>query len=193
MPYEPYWEHAEPVLWPYYMVGAVMVVIIFALLVNTIQTVFDRLSPDLRVLSAAQLWVTIIPVFGSFWIFYVVYQLAGALREEFRRRNVVEFETYPGLGTGWAFSFFAFTTELMLTLDAPVVTLLLAILSVILLVAYWMKVAEFRRKLDDHARQMHSQQMPPPYTFYPPQYPPPADTPPPPPQQDDAWNRWRPK
>lgn len=188
----------DPVMWPYYVFGGCVVLIIFALLVYTIQTIFDRLSPDLRTLRAPQLWLTIIPVFGSFWIFYVVYQLAHSLREEFKRRSIIEFETSPGLGTGWAFSFVAFTAQLMLTIDEPVVTSLLSILAVILLVVYWTKIVSFRAKLDEDIARTSTQQMPPygfQQTHYPPSpyYPPPPPPPSSPPPADDQWERWRPK
>lgn len=187
-----------------YVVAYFVLVLITCLLVNTIQATLQRVSGDIRSLTAAQLWIAVIPVFGAFWIFYVIYQTADALAEEFRRRKIVEFETSPGLGVGWAFAFFSLTAQLMLTLDEPLITGMLFVVAAILLVIYWTKIAGFKTKLDfdslGGANRFTDQQ---PFTYHQPivpNHPPftfpqqqsnyqPPFTPPP----ADDWERWKPK
>lgn len=195
-----------PAVWPYYVVAGFAITIVMCLLVATIQSIYQRISSDLRSLSPVQLWITIIPFFGSFWIFYVIHQLASSLHQEFKRRNVVEFETSPGLGMGWAFAFFFATAQLTLLIDEAIITSLLYIASVILLVIYWMKIIGFRSKLDFDAFSGASFNTPTPFPFqiappsmqqqYRPDVPPvpqPFHPPYEPPKSADDWNRWKPK
>lgn len=212
-----YEEASDPSFWQYYAVMLVVSTIVSCLLLNTMATLTERISPDLRTLSPAQVWVSVIPVFGSFWIFHVVNQLSNMLREEFARRKIVEFETSPGLSSGLGFCFTVFVAQLTLILDSPALSIFLYIAAIALLALYWSKLAGFRQKLDaDLYQSQQSWQSPeqqqqqwPPQQFPPPQFPPPPqqyNTPPqwnyPPPPQDfppqappppDEWEKWRPK
>lgn len=185
---------------PYYLVGLFVSTLIVALLINTVQSAFQRISPDLQSLTPAQLWITVIPFFGSIWIFYVIWHLANALSEEFKRRKIVEFETFPGLGVGWAYAFFTVTAQLTLLIDETTITVLLYIVSFILLIIYWTKIAAFNNKLNYDslgANQFHS---PPPFQSQWQQHAqhnrpesqipqqPPAQSP-----QQGEWERWKPK
>src|ERR1044072_1793009 len=138
----------EPLMWPWYTAGVFLLTLIMCLLVNTIHSIFQRAAPDLRSMTPLQIWISILPAFGRIWIFYVIYQLANTLREEFKRRKLVEFETSPGFGVGWAFAFFLATAHLTLLIDEPVITVLLYIVAVVLLIIYWVKIFGFRGKLD---------------------------------------------
>lgn len=200
------WDYGDPVMWPYYLLGGVVVFIISCLLANTVSALFDRISPDLRTMNPTQIWISVIPIFGSAWIFYIIYQLANALRDEFGRRKIVEFETSPGLGAGWAFAFLAATAHLTLLIDETLITVLLYVAATILLIVYWAKIAAFKNKLySDDLRAPHNMQTsfphhqpasPPQNVQWPPYHPPyvpPIPPSPEPPKQEEEWERWRPK
>ena len=202
--YETYTVAEEPTHWQYYVLLFVGYSIVTCVLMNTVANLVQRVSPDLRTLTPAQVWITVIPLFGSGWIFNVVYKLAEMLKEEFARRKMVEFETTPGLGAGMLFAFITFTAHLTLLIDEPVLTAVLYIASVILLVLYWIRLVNFREKIDrdsltQYAQQQFSfqqplqQQVPPPGYYPPNNYYPSQDVPPDAPPSNDEWDRWRPK
>lgn len=190
--------------WVFYVVLIVLTLIALCLLMNTVANLIERISPDLRTLQPAQTWLSVIPVFGSFWVFFVVQKTAGMLQEEYARRKIVEFETSPGLATGWGFCFLLLCAQLTLMIDATVMTTLLYIGAAVMFAVYWQKLNRFRQKLDHDLMQHTQPHMPPfpqqphvpfqqpPNYFPPPQHfpPPPSSTPPPPPND---WERWKPK
>jgi hypothetical protein len=210
--YDPY---EEPTVWPYYFIGAVVIMIISCLLASTFQSVWRSISADLRTMAPEQSWLIIIPILGIIWMFYMIYQMGNALKEEFKRREIVEFESTPGLGIGWAFSFALLTGQLVSFIGEPVLTAILLITAVILLIIFWIRLAGFQRKLETlngaGFHQFHHMP-PPPQQEWPPNYPPPQNnqwppqnnpwTPsnnqwppqnfPPPPQQNE-WEKWKPK
>lgn len=202
--------HHEPSYWLYYSMAGLAIEVFMAVLLSVYNAINQRIACDLRNLSPLQLWLMIVPAFGSIWIFYVIWQNANALSEEFKRRKIIEFETYPGLGIGWAFSFFCATAQLTLLLDDPGIPILLGIATVILFVIFLVKLAGFKDKLDkDALNEAHLVPPPPPQYTYPnyqqpvqqqPDYTqqqfPPGNYPPPQnpePYQPNDWERWKPK
>ena len=204
-----YHEGGGAAEWIFYVIFFFTAQVVIVLFILTIQSIFEKISPDLRSLSVTQLWLTIIPAFGSIWIFYVIYQLAESLSEEFKRRQIVEFETKPGLGVGWAFSFFAVTALLTMMIDERIITILLYVTAVVLFVIYWAKLAGFKTQLTSEATSpfqpaQHFPQQPfyPPQESFPPvQQPQQWQQPPPPgyynpenqPPKQDEWEKWKPK
>jgi hypothetical protein len=205
-----YEEVSEPSYWPLYVMLFVVSTIVICLLLNIMANLAERISPELRTMQPGQVWLAVIPVFGSFWIFHAVMQLANMLREEFSKRKIVEFETSPGLSSGLGFCFTLFVAQITLLFDTPVLAVFLYIAAITLLALYWSKLSGYTRKLDHpQAHQLPftqpQQQWPQsqPYQYPPPpqwQYPPAPQsdasqqwpvTPPPPPA--DEWEKWRPK
>lgn len=185
-----------------YVILIIVTTLVLCLLANTMANVIERVSPDLRTISSGQSWLSIIPVFGTFWIFYAVQQTSNMLSEEFQRRKIVEFETHPGLAVGWGFSFILFCAQLTLLIDATTMTLFLYIGAIITLIVYWVKLAGFKTKLDNDLMRQHTQRFqhpfqqntPHPFPEHPQHYPSTPDFPPQPPAPPvNEWDRWKPK
>jgi hypothetical protein len=205
---EEYYQESSGSDWVFYVVLTIATLIVICLLMNSLANLVERISPDLRTISPGQAWLSVIPVFGSFWMFYVVRQVSDMTEQEFNRRKIVEFENSPGLAVGWGFCFILFCAQLTLLIDTPLFTALLYIAGIVTLIVYWSKVAELRRKLDHdliahhpaHPFPQNAQPYQPPQNFPPQQYfpphpfPPATDFPPPPsPPPGDEWERWKPK
>lgn len=201
-----YHGYEEPTVWPYYLIGGIIIFIVFCLLANTFQTLWKCISEDLRTMSPEQSWLIIIPLFGVIWMFYLIFRLGEALKEEFSRKNIVEFESAPGLGIGWAFSFAILTAQLVSFIDEPVMAFILYLAATTLLIIFWIRLAGFINKLNynpktgfEQQQSQPFQQMPPApqqqWPYYPPQqnFPEPPPYFPPPQQQENEWDRWRPK
>lgn len=203
--------YEEPSQWLYYSVAGLAIIIFTGVLVSIYLAIYQRIASDLRNLSIAQLWLMIIPTVGTIWIFYVIWQSANAISEEFKRRKIIEFETYPALGIGWAFAFFLATTQLTMLIEEPGITILLGIATLVLFVIFIIRLAGFKDKLDKDTLSDTHLVPPAPYQYQNPQYPqqeqqwnsydqqqsppvnfPPAQNPEPYKPQDD-YDRWRPK
>lgn len=153
-----YEEASDPSYWQYYVLMFVVSTIVMCVLLNTMANLAERISPDLRTLDSSQVWISIIPVFGSFWIFHVVIKLSNMLRDEFARRKIVEFETSPGLSSGLGFCFTLFIAQITLLFDTPVLAVVLYITAIALLAVYWSKLAAYTRKMDFPHHQQSQQQ-----------------------------------
>jgi hypothetical protein len=184
-----------------YVILIIVTILALCVLSNAIANLIDRVSGDLRTVNSGQAWLSIIPIFGAFWIFYIVQQTANMVGEEFRRRKIVEFETSPGLAVGWGFSFIFFCAQLTLLFDATFFTLLLYLGTIATFIVYLVKLSGFKTKLDadlmQHNQQFHqpfnqppAHPFPQPSSYFPPQQEFPPQTPTPP---VDEWQRWKPK
>lgn len=206
-----YEEQADPTFWQYYVLLFIVSMIVLCLLLNSMSQLIERITYDIRTISSGSVWLAVIPFFGSFWIFYAVYQLSIMLREEFDRRKIVEFETSPGLSSGIGFCFTFFVAQLSLMFDSLLLSGLMHVAAVVLLIVYWNKLGSFRRKIDHSFTQStHVQHSPAEQNYAVQHFPPPMDIVQnpyeqptwqfPPPQQDppqspppDEWERWKPK
>jgi hypothetical protein len=185
-----------------YVILIIVTILVLCVLSNMMANLIDRISPDLRTISSGQAWLSIIPVFGTFWIFYVVQQTANMVGEEFQRRKIVEFETSPGLAIGWGFSFIFLCAQITLLIDAAFFTFLLYLGAIGTLIIYYVKLSGFKGKLDADLMRQNMSQFQQPFVQQPPHpfpeqqtyFPPPQDFPPqssPPPADD--WDRWKPR
>lgn len=185
-----------------YVVLIIVTIIVLCVLSNMLANLIDRVSPDLRTINSGQTWLSIIPVFGAFWIFYVVQQTANMVGEEFQRRKIVEFETSPGLAIGWGFSFIFLCAQITLLIDATFFTLILYLGAIGTLIVYFVKLSGYKTKLDNDLMRQHTQQFQQPYNQQPPHpfpeqptYFPPQQEFPPQPQAlpVNEWDRWKPR
>ncbi len=185
-----------------YVILIIVTIVVLCVLANMIANLIDRVSVDLRTINSGQAWLSIIPIFGSFWLFYVVQQTANMVGEEFRRRKIVEFETSPGLAIGWGFSFILLCAQLTLMFESTFFTAILYLGAIATFIIYCVKLAGQKAKFDNDLMRQNLQQFQQPYMQHPmhpfpeqaPYNPPHQDFPPPPlTPTPEEWEKWKPK
>ena len=88
-------------------------------------------------------WMLLIPIWGFFWIFYLVGKVAQGIKGRFSELKV-EYE-YSGITTGYGYGYAA----LMLAASIPVAVVggLAVIVGLICWVLYWVNIARYNKVL----------------------------------------------
>ncbi|MEW6467592.1 MAG: hypothetical protein AB1458_01635 [Bacteroidota bacterium] len=100
----------------------------------TLQRTLEAVAPENRKMQPGQVWLLFIPLFHLVWHFFVVSYVADSLRAEFASRGITPDESRPGFGIGLAAS-------ILWVLGIGFVALILWII-------YWVKIAEYKNKLN---------------------------------------------
>jgi hypothetical protein len=106
-----------------------------------LQDTFREISPENRKMEPGQVWLALIPGFGFIWQFIITVKLADSLKAEFIKRNLRVEEDRPGLSIGIAYC------VLFCCCIIPILGIAAAIAGIICWILYWVKVSEFRKKL----------------------------------------------
>lgn len=108
----------------------------------TLQRTMDLVSPDLRRMSPGQVWLLLIPVFGVVWNFLMVGYIADSLAAELQRRNLPCEEQRPGYPLGLAMCILGVCGII------PFVGGIASLVTMILWILYWVKIAGYKRQLE---------------------------------------------
>ena len=116
-----------------------LVPVVFYLL--TLQNTLKEVSDANRKMPPGQVWLQLIPLFGTVWQFIIVNRLADSLRDEFASRNIQSNEDRPGFALG-------LTTCILTCMGMiPYIGMLFSLGGLVCWIIYWVKVSEFKRML----------------------------------------------
>lgn len=108
----------------------------------TLQGALNKCAPPSRTMEPGMVWLLLIPFFNLIWHFFVVLGLAKSLGNEFKRRGIPIPEITPGQNIGLAMCICACCSIV------PLLGLLASLASLVLWVVYWVKIADYSRRLD---------------------------------------------
>jgi len=139
----------EPVILAITGPAALIFVIVFIIITAfpvifylfTLQGTLREISSENRKMQPEQVWLSIIPLFGIIWQYFIVARMADSLYQEFSKRNIQNTEQKPGYNYGIAYCIF---------LTASVIPMLgfLAVLgAAVCWVIYWVKISEYKNLL----------------------------------------------
>jgi hypothetical protein len=120
---------------------ALVVVVLYLL---TLERALKKCAPASRTMKPGKVWLILIPVFGLVWQFVVVMNIAKSLGNEFARLGIPRPEPTLGKNIGLAMCvcnccFFI-----------PLLGRLAVIAGFVLCIAYWNRVANYSRALEEH-------------------------------------------
>ena len=114
------------------ILGISLLPTIFFLL--TLHRTFDEISPENRLMSSGEVWLTLIPFFGMIWIFFIVQRMADSLQKEFEKRNIQSNELRPSYNAGITYAIFQACTVI------PILGFLASLGTLICWIIYWIRV-----------------------------------------------------
>lgn len=123
-----------------FLVFFVVELVIKIFYILTLQKAFGRCAPQNQAMAPGLAWLMLIPVFSLVWHFFVVLNLAKSLGQEFRARGMTE-DPDPGKTIGLAMCICASCAVI------PYIGILPGLAAFILWIIYWVKMAEYSRKL----------------------------------------------
>jgi len=109
----------------------------------TLQKTLTKCSMASRTMAPEFVWLVLIPLFGIYWQFKVVFAMAQSLRNEFKRRNLTISEENPGESIGLWMCICTCCTII------PKVGSIAGLIGFVLWLVYWMKMSAYAKVLDD--------------------------------------------
>lgn len=107
----------------------------------TLHRTFDEVSLENRLMPSAQVWLALIPVFGTIWQFIIVQKMADSLQKEFALRGLECKEARPGYSIGMAYCILTVCSII------PFVNFLTGFGVLITWIIYWVNIAEYKNTL----------------------------------------------
>ena len=129
--------------------GIVMIIlIVFAIallptifFLLTLHRTLDEVSMENRLMPSGQVWLALIPVFGTIWQFIIVQKIADSLQKEFAMRGVETKEPRPGYSIGMAYCILSVCTII------PFFGILASIGVLVTWIIYWVNIADYKNLL----------------------------------------------
>lgn len=186
-----------------YAIYVLVLLLLRILFIVTVQQTMEQVSPDLRKMSPGAAWLLLVPLFNYIWSFILAGNVADSLADEFKRRNIGQFEDRPGYGIGTAWAFLGVLDLLIGFLGNFGISAIVEIVVLICFISYWAKLSGYKKQLQQsghwqyyYQNQFAMNNAPPPAYSQPvwqpgmPQaqdnlYPPQQHFPPPPPNPFD--------
>jgi hypothetical protein len=106
----------------------------------TLYRALNRCSPESRAMDPTLVWLNFIPCFSLVWQFFVVINVAKSLGAEFKKRGIVA-EEQPGQAIGLAMCILSVLCAI------PYVNCLMAPAALVCWIIYWVKIAEYSKRL----------------------------------------------
>lgn len=116
--------------------GICIIPAIFYLL--TLQNTLHAISSENRKIQPAEVWLSLIPLFGLVWQFIIVNRMADSLKLEFEKKGITVADERPGNNIGMAYCILACCSII------PFVGVLTAIACLICWIMYWVKINNYR-------------------------------------------------
>lgn len=121
-----------------------LIPLIFYLL--TLQNTFKAISVENRKMQPGEVWLTLIPVFGYIWQFFIVSKLADSLGAELKSKGIENNEERPGYTVGLVYC-------ILMAIASPLVVFIgfagsiLSIAGVVFWIVYWVKIDGYRKSV----------------------------------------------
>lgn len=124
------------------IIGIGLLPLIFYLL--TLQNTLKEVSIENRKMPPEQVWLCLIPLFGTIWQFIIVNRMADSLKSEFIKRNINATEERPGFSIGIAYCVLNCCTVI------PFLGVLSGLAGLICWIIYWTKISGYKLKLQQN-------------------------------------------
>lgn len=113
---------------------------------STLRNALKRCAPVSRTMAPWKVWLTLIPLFGLIWQFFVVLHVGDSLENEFARLGIA----CPGLKGAQAIGLGMCICSSCVLVPVRLVRDLILTVAFVLWAAYWFRIANFSQVLARH-------------------------------------------
>ncbi len=107
----------------------------------TLHRTFDEISEENRLMPSAQVWLTLIPLFGTIWQFIIIGKMADSLQKEFAMRGLECKEVRPGFNVGLAYCILSVTAFI------PILGWIGSFAGLVCWIVYWVNINDYKNQL----------------------------------------------
>ena len=116
--------------------------VVLVIFMYSLSRALGKCAPSSRTMQPGMVWLWFVPFVNLVWPFLVVSALSKSLGNEFRARGIVQ-EPEPAKGLGIALA------ATGACIAVPILNILAIPVHFVLIVLYWVKIAEYSRLLDE--------------------------------------------
>lgn len=113
----------------------------YIIYLTTLQATFKEVTPENRMMPPGQVWLLLIPVFGTIWNFVVIARMSESLAKEFNSRGITPDDPKPGYTIGLVMSI------LVIGSVVPILGSLSSVGAIVCWIIYWVKIAGYKNQL----------------------------------------------
>ncbi|MCU0431969.1 MAG: hypothetical protein MUC87_00785 [Bacteroidia bacterium] len=135
-----------------FIILAITLAIYIPFIIN-LSNALKQVAPHNRKISPGQMWLILIPIFGTIWAFIIVPRIADSLVAEYQRRRMHYEEERLGYQSGMAWAVLGAMTYIRTFADLAQIPFIGAIGSLaglgalIFFIVYWVKIARYKNEL----------------------------------------------
>jgi hypothetical protein len=123
---------------------AIFVLVMYLL---TLQNVLKEVSENNRLVPAANVWLMLIPIFSTFYVFYLYPRISDSAKAEFEERGADNGTDYAR-SLGIAVAIIGLVSSILSYIKiAPSLSGLLSLTNLVLFIIFWSKMANIKTKL----------------------------------------------
>jgi len=136
---------------------AILVVAVFYLL--TLQKALSRVARRNRLMEPGLVWLSLIPLVGLVWSFFIATRVPDSLRNEFRERGMDDLSDYgKRIGLANAILGVVLSAAAVLSIIAPSVwwgfiLIPAGLISLALFIIFWVRIAGYSREIGTSPRR----------------------------------------
>lgn len=129
-----------------------LVILVVALLLGLLPVIFYLLTlsntiklcaEHNRKISPGEVWLSLIPLFGTIWNFIMIGRIADTLAAECRQRNIPTQEARPGYNVGLAYAILGCCGWI------PYLGSIAGIATLVCWIIYWVRIAGYKKMLEN--------------------------------------------
>lgn len=128
------------------VVVVLMAIAILIAYLLTLQNVLKEIGPENRTVQPNNVWLMLIPLFSIGYAFILYPKISESLRKEYDERDIIGGGDY-GKGLGMTAAILGVIGLINNVLDLGVIGSLVGVASLIVMIVFWVKMSEFKKRL----------------------------------------------
>jgi len=123
-----------------------LIVVPLVIFIWSLQRVLNAIEPESRRMHPALVWLLLIPLLNSVWIFIVVSVVSTSIKKECARLNIPIQSSYPTLALGLSMVILTmFGTVLVQLRSFPIIGPVVLLTGFVCWIIYWIKVTNYKK------------------------------------------------
>jgi hypothetical protein len=133
--------------------GLIVAIVVAVFYLLTLQKALSRVERHNRLMEPGLVWLSLVPLVGLVWNFFIGVRIPDSLRNEFRERGIDDMSDYgKRIGLANAVLGVVMVAVDLLSIVAPslmwqVVLIPLGLIALVLFIFFWVKIARYSKEL----------------------------------------------
>ncbi len=128
----------------------IIILTVYVLFLLTLQNTLKAISPENRLIEPGAVWRILIPFYNFYFIFVLVQKLASSIAAHLEASGEPLPDSRPTVNLGLLWAILTLTNFFLNAIKFNELSPVLSVGSVVALVIYWISVAGYKKKIQQH-------------------------------------------